>query len=140
MKQIPCLRIVIPLLCVCLMPVKTPAQTGGPTLSNGDAALVIGVIAGAGAAIGIGVYYAFNHSHSIRGCVVTGPNGLELQNEGDQRTFLLQGITADVKSGNRVSVKGKKAKNAKGGSGKPTFLVEKLAKDFGACRVALVNP
>jgi hypothetical protein len=72
--------------------------------------------------------------------VVTGPNGLELQNEGDQRTFLLQGITADVKSGNRVSVKGKKAKNAKGGSGKPTFLVEKLAKDFGACRVALVNP
>jgi hypothetical protein len=122
------------------MPVKSTAQTGGPTISNGDAALTIGVIAAAGAAIGIGVYYAFNHSHSIKGCVVTGPNGLELQNEGDQRTFLLQGITADVRLGDRVSVKGKKAKNAKGNSGNPTFLVEKLTKDFGVCKVASANP
>jgi hypothetical protein len=140
MMQIPGLRFVIPVLCACLMPVKTPAQTGGPVLSNGDAALVVGVIAGAGAAIGIGVYYAINHSRSIKGCVATGPNGLELLNEGDQKTFILQGITADVKSGDRVSVKGKKAKNVKGSSGKPTFLVEKLKKDFGACKFAPANP
>ena len=130
MKRIACPRIVISLLCLCLLPVKSPAQVGSPTISNGDAALVVGVVAGVGAAIGIGVYYAFNHSRSIRGCVVTGSNGLELQNEGDRRTFLLQGITADVKSGNRVSLKGKKAKNAKDSSGNPTFLVEKLEEGF----------
>ncbi len=137
MKRILFLRIVIPLLCICLLPVQLPAQTGGPIISKSEVALVISAIAAAGAAIGIGVYYAFHHSHSIRGCVVTGSNGLQLQNEGDQRTFLLQGITANVKSGNRVSVKGKKVKD---GSGEPTFLVEKLAKDFGKCKVAPASP
>ncbi len=123
-----------------MLPVRTPAQSGSPTISNGSAALVIAVIAGAGAAIGIGIYYAFNHSHSIRGCAVSGPNGLELQNEGDQKTFLLAGITADVRSGDRVRVKGKKAKTANGSADSSTFLVEKLTKDYGACKAAPVKP
>lgn len=140
MKRALCRRIVILLLCVCMLPVRTPAQSGSPTISNGSAALVIAVIAGVGAAIGIGIYYAFNHSHSIRGCAVSGPNGLELQNEGDQKTFLLQGITPDLKSGDRVRVKGKKVKTAKGSTGTPNFLVEKLAKDYGPCKVAPAKP
>jgi hypothetical protein len=138
MKWILCRCMVILLLCAFLLPTKTPAQSIAP--SGGQVAVVVGVLAGVGAAIGIGIYYAFKHSPSIRGCAVSGPNGLQLQNEGDQKTFLLQGITNDVKSGDRVSVKGKKTKTAKGSTGNPTFLVEKLVKDYGACKVAPAMP
>ena len=100
-----------------------------------DAEWIIVGIAATGAAIGIGLYYAFHHSHSLKGCAVSGPNGLELQTESDQQTFQLLGVTADVKAGDRVKVIGKIKKNGKADTSNRSFLVEKLAKDYGACSV-----
>jgi hypothetical protein len=133
-------HIAIFLLCVLLLPNKAPAE--GPGMSVETAAgLIIAGVAVAGAAIGIGIYYSVSHSHhSIKGCAVSGPNGLELQNEGDHQTFLLLGITTDVKPGDVVSLKGKKTKAAKGSTSDPTFVVEKLAKNYGACKVAPAKP
>ena len=131
---------VVLLLCACLLLGKAPAQSNLQIISKTDVGLIIGGIAASGAVIGVVVYYAVSHAnHSLKGCASSGSNGLELQSESDQRTFLLKGITADVKPGDRVSLKGKKMKAPKGSSGSPAFLVEKLTKDYGACGVPAPN-
>lgn len=107
------------------------AQIG--SVSKGDAAW-IGVAVGAiGAGIGIGIYYAFHHGHSLNGCAVSDSDGLQLQNRGDGQTYALTGEVAAIKPGDRVRVSGKKAK--KNGDAAQHFVVEKLSKDYGACKV-----
>ncbi len=100
-----------------------------------DGEWVIVGIAATSAAIGIGIFYVFHHAHSLKGCAVSGPSGLELQTQSDQQTFQLLGVTADVKAGERVKVIGKIRKNGKADTSNRSFLVEKLAKDYGACKV-----
>ncbi|MGH9604216.1 MAG: hypothetical protein ACRD3N_00815 [Terracidiphilus sp.] len=126
----------ISVLCLCPLPPKAEASI--PTSTQ--VGWIVAGIAASGAAIGVGLYFAFNHSHSIRGCAASGANGLELRNEGDQKNFHLLGMTADVKPGDRVRVSGKHKKAPKGSSGNPTFLVEKLAKDYGVCEGASMKP
>lgn len=135
-RQLYC-RIVIFSICICLLPVNVPAKADDLQKA---AVVVIAGVAVIGAAIGIGIYYAFNHGHSIKGCAVDGPNGLELRNESDQQTFQLVGITTDVKPGDRVKVTGKKKKLAKGSTANPNFLVDKLSKDYGACVATTAKP
>ena len=101
---------------------------------------VVGILAGiavGSAALGIGVYYALHHGHSLTGCAVSGANGFELQGKGDQPTYALTGDVAAIKPGNRVRVSGKKEKQS--ASGPQQFLVEKLAKDYGSCTVATAS-
>lgn len=94
----------------------------------------IGVAIGAiGAGIGIGIYVAIRHNHSLTGCAVSGANGLQIQSQGDQQSFALIGEVAGIKSGDRVRVTGKKVKSNAGAPRQ--FLVEKLGKDYGACKV-----
>jgi hypothetical protein len=108
---------------------QSSTPIGGVTKSD---AVWIGVAVGViGAGIGIGVYYAVHHGHSLNGCAVTGASGLELQSRGDQQTYALVGEVAGIKPGERVRVSGKKQKR---GAGAPQqFVVEKLAKDYGSC-------
>ncbi|MFZ0743936.1 MAG: hypothetical protein WAM85_06000 [Terracidiphilus sp.] len=94
----------------------------------------IGVgIAGIGAAIGIGVFYAVHHGHSMTGCAVSAPNALQLQNQGDRQMYDLVGALKGINPGERVRVVGKKQKQNPGVPRQ--FLVEKVSKDFGACMV-----
>jgi hypothetical protein len=113
--------------------VQAKAQTEFSPISKSQARwIVVGVAAG-GAALGIGIYYAVHHGHTLNGCAVSGPGGLELQNGGDQQTYALIGEVAGVKPGNRVRVSDKKEKK---NSGIPQqFLVEKLSRDYGSCKV-----
>jgi hypothetical protein len=129
--------IVISLLCVCLLPVNTPAKAD--SLQTAATEIIV-AIAATGVVVGVLIYYALSRPPSITGCAVTGLNGLELQNEGDGKTFQLLGITSDVKPGDRVRVRGKKKSVAKNSSGNPTFLVDKLTKDYGACKVVAAKP
>lgn len=99
--------------------------------------IVVG-IAAIGAGIGLGIYFAIHHGHSIKGCAASGPDGLQLQNQGDQKTYALVGETASIKPGERVRVSGKKAKTASGGS--PQFIVEKFNRDYGSCGVSPAAP
>jgi len=102
---------------------------GGVTHSD---AVWIGVAVGAiGAGIGIGIYYAIHHSHSLTGCAASGANGLELQSKGDGQTYALAGAVAGIKPGERIRVSGKRVKNTTGPN--QQFLVEQLSKDYGAC-------
>jgi hypothetical protein len=106
-------------------------------VSNGEIAGAIVGIAAAGVVIGVGTYYLLRKS-SITGCAVANQNGLELRNESDQQTYMLIGDTADIKAGDRVRVKGKKKK--KESSAGRTFLVAKLAKNYGPCRALPATP
>lgn len=79
----------------------------------------------------------FAQADSLHGCVSSAPNSLLLLNEGDQQKYDLIGDTAAVKVGERVKVSGKKKKDT---SGKRYFLVEKLAKTYGPCKVSPAAP
>ena len=87
-----------------------------------------------GAGIGIGIYYAIHHNHNLTGCAVSGAEGLELVNKGDQQRYLLVGAASAIKPGERILVSGKTVKKSTGPT--PQFLVERLSKDYGPCPVA----
>jgi uncharacterized protein (DUF736 family) len=55
---------------------------------------------------------------------------LTLQNEKDKKAYALSGDSATLKAGARVTLKGKKSRDA---SGKPSFQVERIIKDYGTC-------
>jgi hypothetical protein len=124
-------------VCALLLTSMAPARaqfTFGDPLSKGQ---VIGILVGlgvGGAAIGVGVYYAVHHGHSLNGCAVSSSSGLELQNRGDQQTYALIGEVSAIKPGDRIRVSGKKEKKNSGAQ--PQFLVEKLNKDYGSCTAA----
>jgi len=114
----------------------TPAVASIPTQSD---AVWIGIAVGAiGAGIGIGIYYAVHHNHHLTGCAVSGANGLELENKGDQQRYLLVGAVNAIKPGERIRVSGKRVKKMAGPT--PQFLVEQLSKDFGPCPAKLLMP
>jgi hypothetical protein len=114
----------------------SPKPAHADTLKT-DATLVIVAAVAVGAAIGIGIYFLVRQPSSLHGCVSSGSNSLLLLNEGDQQTYDLIGDTSAIKVGERVKVSGKKKKDA---SDKRFFLVEKLAKNYSACKVSPVTP
>ena len=128
-------RFMVLLLCVTLLTGTTPAKAD--TLQS-DAHWIVAGIVIATAAIVVVVVLVIKRPPSIKGCAVSNQSALEVQNEGDQRTYMLIGDTANIKAGERVRVTGKKKK--KDGSGSQTFVVEKLAKNYGACKVLPTTP
>jgi hypothetical protein len=76
-------------------------------------------------------------AESLHGCVSSAPNSIVLLNEGDHLAYDLIGDTTTVKIGSLVKVSGKKKKDI---AGKRYFLVQKLSKSYGACKVAPATP
>ena len=99
--------------------------------SNGE---IAGAFVGAGAAVAvivIVIYHETHKHHTLTGCISSGTNGLTLANEKDNKVYTLSGDSGSLKVSERVAIRGKKLKN----SGiTPTFRIEKLEKDYGACR------
>jgi hypothetical protein len=128
-------------LTVCALLVTTEAAEarGAHPHSSGfnigpSAGNVVGVVVGfaaVGAAIGVDVYFAGRHDHRLTGCAAIGPDGLQLVSERDKQTYSLVGNVAGVTPGDRVRVSGKRNKHGTS----QTFLVEKVSRDFGACKV-----
>lgn len=132
------LRLRITILLLCVSPLIFPVPAKADSLSNEVVWVASSIAAGALVVIGIGVYFLVRKTPSRTGCAALDRNVLELRNEGDQQTYMLIGDTADIKAGDRVRVKGKN--RPKDASGKRSFLVEKLAKDYGPCKVASATP
>jgi len=95
--------------------------------SNGAA---IGAAVAAGAGIGVGYLVLRSHG-TVVGCVEPSSDGVKLMNEKDQRTYALLAANVSLNPGERVALRGKKSKDD---SGKPTFQVAKLVKDYGSCK------
>lgn len=118
-------------ICVLLVTAATEPAVANSIPTKSDV-VWIGVAIGAiGAGIGVGIYYAVHHDHSLTGCAVSVAGGLRLQNKGDQQTYSLVGAVNGIKPGERIRVSGKKVKKTTGPS--PEFLVEQLSKDYGPC-------
>jgi hypothetical protein len=124
------------LLCSLLFTTTRQARANSVPTQNQVIGLFVAVLA-VGAAIGVGIYFAVRQPPSITGCARSTPTGIALVNEGDQKTYMLVGDTALLKTDERVKIKGKKKKDA---SGKPTFIVDKISKDFGACKLTPATP
>jgi hypothetical protein len=132
------LRYQVAVVLVCASLLALPARVKADKIvSNGEIVGGIVGIAAAGVAIGVVAYYLIRKV-SITGCAVSNQNGFELRNESDQQAYMLTGATADIKVGERIRVKGKKKK--KDSSGGRTFLVEKLTKNYGPCKVLPATP
>jgi hypothetical protein len=120
------------LLCGASSPTTCKGSIGP---SNGE---VIGIAAGivAGLTVGTIVLVEVHKSHhQIKGCVSSGPNGLEVENDSDHKIYSLTGVSTNVKAGDIVRVKGDKEKQQKGGTANREFKVEKMSRDYGPCKV-----
>jgi hypothetical protein len=113
----------------------TGGTTGTYTAPKGGYGSSAGVAAGAAAAAGVGVaYLALRHHGTIVGCVEpssSSSDGIKLMNEKDKNTYALLASNISLAPGERVALGGKKSKDD---SGKPTFQVTKLVKDYGSCK------
>jgi hypothetical protein len=131
MKSPALLRTSTALILCMLLALPALPQTGGHIgPSTGE---VVGIIVGVAAAItvvGILIYHESHKHPSITGCVASGADGLTLQNEKDKKVYTLSGDSAALRVGERFTLTGKKNKDS---SGKPSFQVEKLTKDYGLC-------
>jgi hypothetical protein len=118
-------------VCALLVSAATKPAVANSIPTQSDVVwigIAVGVI---GAGIGIGIYYAIHHNHSLTGCAASGANGLEFVNKGDQQRYSLVGAVNAIKPGERIRISGKKVKKTAGPT--PQFLVERLSKDFGPC-------
>jgi hypothetical protein len=102
--------------------------------TNAKSSLIIAALVTAVALIGLGVYFAARHGHTMQGCVEHSPDGLELHTN-DGRSFLLLGDTTGLQAGDRVKVRGSRHEKLDGVSERPSFVVETLDKDYGSCTV-----
>jgi hypothetical protein len=100
------------LFSIAIRPVsaqRPAAETIGAT--HGQIAGVAAGIAGAGALIGIGIYAAVKHNHTVTGCTRSGPDGLTLMNEPDKQTIVLIGEVSARDSKLLSDVSGKRHRN-----------------------------
>jgi hypothetical protein len=114
--------------------------TPPPQQSSHTGAEVAAIAIVAGVVVGTVILVEVHHSHhTIKGCVSAGQNGLQVQNDGDMKMYDLTGVTADVKVGDQVRVHGAKEKKTKGAADQ-IFVVEKMNKDYGPCKVSPKPP
>ena len=107
----------------------------GTSITEGQA---IGIVVGSAAAITVVTVVLVHNSHpTLKGCVAAGLGGMLVQNDGDQKTYALTGITASIKVGDIVKVKGKKYKKQKDSAGNEEFTVTQVGKDYGPCKAPL---
>jgi hypothetical protein len=119
------------LLCGQTAPVECKGSIGP---STGE---VVGVGVAAVGVITVGtivLVHVHNSHHNIKGCVVSGPSGIQIKSGtgSDMKTYTLAGDT-NIKVGDLVKVHGNKVKKVKTSTDPETFTVEKLNKDYGPC-------
>jgi hypothetical protein len=128
-------RYIAVILCLALLFPARPAKADN---LGKDVAWTVVAIVGITVVVTILIVHAAHHGTSMTGCVSAGADGMTIQNEGDQQSFLLTGDTAGIKAGDRVKVQGKK--KSKDATGSRHFFVERFKKDFGPCQVAPATP
>jgi hypothetical protein len=98
---------------------------------------VAGIAIGVGAAVVATVVLVHHSHHTMKGCALSGPNGLQLQTDGDRQIYALAGDTSGIKAGDIVRLAGKRKK--KNSALPASFLVEKVSKDYGPCKISPVS-
>lgn len=109
-------------------------SSGGYTPPKGGYSTGTGVAIGAAAAASVGAaYLLLRHRGTVVGCVEPSASGTKLLDEKSKDTYALVASRDVVLApGERVSLKGKKSKDA---TGKPVFQAQRIVKDYGACKL-----
>jgi hypothetical protein len=102
--------LIILFICAFYLTTTKAANAGIAGASDGKSAGVVIALVGVGVLIGVGVYFAVHHGHSIKGCASSGAGGMQILNESDQRTYELAGDLDGIKAGNRVRISGNEKK------------------------------
>lgn len=125
-------RFVVAVLCLTTVTDTAKAQSQIP-VSGKEAAGIFGALIGVVVGIGVGVYFLVRAPHNITGCVLEDGGGLQMTDAKTTKRYLLEGDTALVKAGERVSVYGKPDRLA---DKQKTFLVKRVVRDYGSCNAA----
>jgi hypothetical protein len=119
------------LLCGAGSP--TGCQSSGSIGPSTGEVVGIGVAAVAVVVVGVVVLVEVNKSHhTIKGCVSSGPSGLEVLNDSDKKIYALTSVPPNVKVGDIIKVQGKKEKQG----GAQEFVVQKMSRDYGPCKAS----
>jgi hypothetical protein len=120
------------LIVALSLALATPAKADN--LDNAARNIVIGIVA-VTAAIAVVITVVIMHEskkdRTITGCVKSEGNGMTIADERDQQVYALTGNTVGITPGDRMSLKGKKAKSK--GDQPRVWVATSMIKDFGVC-------
>jgi len=117
------------LVFALLLGFAVPANANSlPTNAELEGALA-GVIAVAVVVTVLVIHHAHKNA-TVTGCVSSGPGGMSITDEKNQRVYTLSGSTTGLTPGNRVKLRGKKIK---GPGASFTWQTTKLDEDLGLC-------
>jgi hypothetical protein len=90
------------------------------------------VVASAAVAVGVTllILHAKHKTSAITGCVSSEAGGMSVTDEKDKRIYTLSGDPLGIKSGDRMTLEGKRRLGGK----VPIFEARSVTKDFGACQ------
>ena len=97
-------------------------------------AAAVGVVAAVGITTAVIIEVEHSH-HNIKGCIFNSSDGLQIEDAGTHKKFILTGATSDLKEGNLVRIHGQRAKRQKDSKTDQVFVVQNLKKTYGACTV-----
>ena len=128
-------RLTAAVLCFSLLAFAVPqahaTSPPPPVVASGLSGAAIAGITIGSVAFAAGATYLFLHYHGVSGCVVSGPNGLTLQNAKGKTTHSLTGDNSGLKAGERVKLRGPWKSL---GYPRKSFKVSKQVKDYGSCK------
>lgn len=122
-------------LCLCIFALPAQSQgiyPSGPIgpLSNGQITAILVGIAAVLIITPIVIVHEVHKHHRIAGCV-SSENEVLTVTDKQGRKYSLSGDSSSVRAGEQVMLTGKKIK-ASGGT--PAFRVDRVVKDYGACK------
>jgi len=117
----------------CVPGPGSPGSSSGSLPTKGDViAAGIGVAAVV-ATITTVVAVDIHNKHTVKGCLVNGPNGLQIQETQDNKNvYSLEGAPPNLKLGDLVRLHGNRGPKVKKGEVR-TFKVVEIKKNYGAC-------
>lgn len=136
MTNKPAFRFTVVLLCLIVLANASKADAQTP-VSGKQAAGIFAVLIGAAAGVGVGVYLLVRAPRNVTGCVSEVDGSLELTDEKAMNHYLLAGEIAAIKPSERVRLAGKPSR---GKNKQRTFLVKRITKNYGSCRVSSALP
>jgi hypothetical protein len=121
------------LIVALSLAVATPAKANN--LDNAARNIIIGIVvvtAAVAVAVTVVIMHESKKDRTIMGCVKSEGNGMTIADERDQQVYSLTGNTVGITPGDRMSLKGKKAKSKR--DQPRVWVATSMTKDFGVCQ------
>jgi hypothetical protein len=91
-------------------------------------AAIVGVSVGIGVLVAVLIVRHNSKQNKITGCIGSGTKGLSVTDERDQRVYTLSGDVVGIKTGERMTLLGRRNHAAM------VFQAQAVSTDLGACR------